>query len=129
MAITEQNKRVLYNYIYGIIKAKGCYLIRMNGIPNHIHLLVDLSPEISLSNFMRDLKRSSSLWLKENKPYFPRFDGWGKEYYAYSCSARDKEAIKTYIKNQEVHHRVYTFDEEMSRLSIANDTPDIPLPD
>lgn len=93
MTIPEESKRELYAYMYGIIKNSGCTLIRMNGIPNHIHLLVDLSSQLSLSQFMHNLKRSSSIWAKKRSDLFPDFVGWGKEYYAFSCSMGQKDAI------------------------------------
>ncbi|MBQ9467288.1 MAG: transposase [Muribaculaceae bacterium] len=55
MTIPEENKRRLYLYIYGLIQNQKCTLIRMNGIPNHIHLLIDLSVEISLKSATRCL--------------------------------------------------------------------------
>ena len=121
MTITEENKRQLYAYLYGIIKNKNCTLIRMNGIPNHIHLLVDLSPEVSLSSFMLELKRNSSLWAKSHPDLFPAFKGWGKEYYAFSCGIDQKDAIVEYIKNQETHHHQVAFDAEMQDMAKAND--------
>ena len=119
--IPEEHKRQLYAYIYGVIKNKGCTLIRMNGVPNHIHLLVDLSTDISLSEFMRELKRSSSMWIKANHDMFPYFLGWGKEYYAFSCGVEQKDNIVEYIKNQEVHHRVMGYDAEMQQITLANE--------
>ena len=121
MTLPEENKRELYAYMYGIIKNSGCTLIRMNGTPNHIHMLVDLSSEVALSQFMRGLKRSSSIWAKSHPELFPAFMGWGKEYYAFSCGVDQKDAIVEYIKNQEKHHRIYGFDDEMQSMTSAND--------
>ncbi|MBR5436931.1 MAG: IS200/IS605 family transposase [Muribaculaceae bacterium] len=120
MTISEANKRYLYAYLFGIIKNYNCTLIRMNGIANHIHLLIDLSVEISLSNFMRELKRSSSIWLKSQRELFPTFDGWGKEYYAFSCGQSQVDSIVEYIKNQETHHNVATFEDEIANMASEN---------
>lgn len=120
MTIPEASKRQLYAYMFGIIKSKRCELLRMNGIGDHIHMLVDLAPDISLSNFMRDLKRSSSLWAGQNKSLFPDFDGWSKEYYAFSCSESEKDSVVHYIIAQEDHHNVITFYDEMLRLAALN---------
>lgn len=120
MTIPEESKRELYAYMYGIIKNTGSTLIRMNGISNHIHMLVDLSAQISLSQFMHDLKRSSSIWAKSHTELFPKFKGWGKEYYAFSCGIEQKEPIVEYIKNQEVHHGAENYDQEMSNVTANN---------
>jgi REP element-mobilizing transposase RayT len=113
--ITESYKRELYAYIFGIIKAKNCKLIRINGIANHIHILVDLNPTIALSVFVQELKRSSSAWLQAS-PLFPLFEAWGHEYCAFSKSTADKTSVVEYIKNQEVHHKVKTFEDEMTDI-------------
>lgn len=122
MTIPEPNKRQLYAYIFGIIKNMHCTLIRMNGIPNHIHLLVDLSAGISLADFMREVKRNSSIWAKSNPELFPNFTGWGKEYYAFSCSVEMINNLVEYIKRQEEHHLSKPFDEEMQEIAAANDS-------
>ena len=121
MTIPEESKRELYAYMYGIIKNSGCTLIRMNGIPNHIHLLVDLSAQLSLSQFMHDLKRSSSIWVKGHPDLFPDFKGWGKEYYAFSCGVSQKDTIVEYIKSQETHHGLVTYDQEMGDITSNNE--------
>ena len=121
MTIPEQHKRELYAYIYGIIRNLNCALIRMNGIGNHIHMLINLNVEISLSQFVREIKRGSSIWLKSNE-LFPDFAGWGKEYYAFSCSVDRKDALVSYIKNQESHHQVVNFHDEMAEIARVNDS-------
>lgn len=74
-------------------------------------MLVGLSSSIALSDFVRDIKQGSSKWAKQ-QVYFPNFRGWGKEYGAFSCSIRDKDAIINYINNQRVHHRQKSFEQE-----------------
>lgn len=120
MTIPEGNKRQLYAYLYGIVKNCGCTLLRMNGIPNHVHMLIDLSPQIALSTFMHNLKRSSSLWMKTHPDLFPHFQGWGKEYYAFSCSEGNKDAIIEYIKGQEAHHSIVDYVDEMKEMATGN---------
>jgi REP element-mobilizing transposase RayT len=81
----------------------------------HIHFLSDLHPSIALADFMRDLKTSSSLWLKQNKN-FPEFDGWAEGYAALTYSYREKDIIINYINNQQEHHKIESFTEELHRL-------------
>jgi REP element-mobilizing transposase RayT len=113
--ITEEYKTELYAYIFGIIKEKNCKLIRINGIANHIHMLVDIRPTIPLSVFVQEIKRSSSSWLQKS-PLFPHFKKWGHEYCAFSKSTNDKTNVVNYIKNQEAHHKVKTFDDEITDI-------------
>ena len=111
MTIPDEASEHLYRYITAIVKSKNCIVFRINGIGNHIHLLVGLSSSIALGDLVRDIKQGSSKWAKQ-QPIFPRFRGWGKEYGAFSCSVRDKDAIINYIKNQRVHHNAKTFEQE-----------------
>ena len=95
-AITEAHEKLLYHYIWGIVKAKGGVLYRIGGMPDHLHLLVQLPPTLSLSGFMHDLKLSTHYFLREHREEFPLFEGWGKSYGALTCSARDKERVTAY---------------------------------
>ncbi len=110
--IPLQHKRLLYAYIHGIITNKKCKTTRINGIDNHLHLLFELHPTVALADLVGDIKRSSTLWLR-NKPEFPDFECWGKEYFACTVSFQDVEAVKKYIINQEEHHKKNNFEEEM----------------
>jgi REP element-mobilizing transposase RayT len=111
MTIPDETSEHMYKYITAIAKSRDCKMFRINGIGNHIHMLVGLSPSIALSDFVRDVKQGSSKWAKQ-QIYFPNFKGWGKEYGAFSCSVRDKDAIINYIKNQRVHHSQKSFEQE-----------------
>ena len=91
-------------------------MYRINGIGNHIHMLIELSPTVALSDLVRDIKQGSSKWAKQ-QVYFPQFRGWGKEYGAFSCSQREKDAIINYIINQREHHKTgSTFEHEYREM-------------
>ncbi len=112
---TVDNRPDLYQYIGGIIKEKNCHLYRINGMEEHLHIFSDLHPSISLSDYIRDIKTASSLWIKENH-IFPHFRGWSTGYCALTYANKDKNTIINYIKNQQVHHNKETFKEEYRRL-------------
>jgi REP element-mobilizing transposase RayT len=113
--IDQDNVVQLYSYITGIIKNKGCHLYRINGIENHIHLLSDIHPSIALSDFIRDIKASSSKWMQESC-LFPSFKGWADGYGAFTCSYMETGRLIEYIKSQQEHHRKKTFEEEYKML-------------
>ncbi len=115
MTIPEECKRDLYMYIYGIIRNKGGHVYRINGIGNHIHILVNIPSTLSLAQLMQSIKQSSSLWLSAN-PNFPQWEKWGKEYFADSKSYSHVPGIVNYIMGQEEHHRVKGFDDELKTL-------------
>ena len=116
MTIPDAESEQLYRYISSIVQSRSCRVLRINGIGNHVHLLVELSPTVCLSDLVRDIKQGSSKWAKRQS-CFLQFRGWGKEYGAFSCSVRDKEKIINYIINQRQHHRLKTFEDEY-RLMI-----------
>jgi len=113
--LVEKYEKELYAYILGIIKNKGCFLYRINGMEDHIHLLSDLNPSIALADYMRDIKASSSVWLKQSGK-FPHFEGWADGYAAFTCSWSDKDRVIAYIKNQKEHHKHEAFEDELRRL-------------
>lgn len=113
--IPAEHKRELYAYIYGILKNKCCKVLRINGMENHVHLLIELNPTLSLSFVVGLLKQSSSLWM-HTQPNFSRFEFWGKEYYAASVSRSDVGAVKDYIIGQEVHHTKVSFEDEFRQM-------------
>ncbi|KMQ64248.1 transposase [Chryseobacterium sp. FH2] len=105
----------LYKYIWGIVKNKNCKLYRINGMPDHIHLFTDLHPSVSLSSFVKDIKVSSNLWIKQNG-LFPDFEEWQNGYGAFTYSEREKDMIINYIKNQKEHHKNESFEVEYKNL-------------
>lgn len=115
VTIPEKYKRSLYSYIFGILQAKHCFVHRINGYGNHIHLLIDLNPAIALADLIRDVKISSNIWLKSN-PDFPNFKGWGEGYFACSIGIDDLNQCREYIIGQELHHGCCNFDVEIRRL-------------
>jgi len=108
---TDDRVKFLYQEIAGIIKNNGGYLYRINSMSDHVHLLFSMPPIITLSDFMRAIKASSSKIIK-TKEGFESFKAWGEGYAALSYSLGDKDMIVKYIINQQEHHRKVTFREE-----------------
>ncbi len=115
--LVPEHSQELYAYLIGAVKNKNCFLYRINGMENHLHILSDLHPSIALADFMRDLKASSSLWLKQSGK-FPKFEGWADGYAALTYSWRDKTMIVNYIKNQQEHHKTESFEDELRGLLL-----------
>ena len=113
-------EKALYSYIHGIIKNKNCHLYRINGMDDHIHIMSDLNPSVCLSDYVKDIKVASSMWMK-NSGLFPSFGGWQVGYGAFTYSIRERDMIINYIKNQKEHHRSESFYVEYKRLLVEND--------
>lgn len=109
--ISNQWKEELYKYITGIIRNKNQKLLIINGMPDHLHLLIGLKPDKSLSDLVRDIKNNSSNFINEKGFVKGKFS-WQEGFGAFSYSDSQLNKIINYIKNQELHHQKKSFKEE-----------------
>ena len=114
--ITESHERDLYAYILSIINNKHCHLHRINSMPDHIHMCLEIHPTISVSDIIRVIKQESSKWIKERRDWFPTFDGWGNGYAAFTYSYSERANVINYIKEQKEHHKRLSFKEEYENI-------------
>ena len=101
----------LYKYITGIIQQKGQKLLAINGMPDHIHILIGMKPTCCLSDLVREVKKSSNKFIKENKFVTGKFE-WQEGFGAFSNSHSAFSNVIRYIDNQKQHHRNNTFRDE-----------------
>lgn len=113
--INEKHEQELYKYIWGIIDKHNCKLYRINSMPDHIHIFSDLHPTIALSDYVKDIKVASSLWMKQSGKFLS-FDGWQEGYGAFTYSQKEKDRVIDYIKNQKEHHKSENYFDEYKRL-------------
>ncbi len=113
--LVAENRPELFSYIWGILKNKNCHLYRINAVDDHVHLFFSLHPSVALADLVKDVKVSSSLWIHE-KGLFPGFEGWQKNYSAFTHSARDQDVVIEYIKGQEEHHEQVSFADELRNI-------------
>ncbi len=105
-------KEDLFAYLGGIVREmKGKALI-INGMPDHVHMLAELPPTVSVAELMRVAKTNSSRWIHETRPGQSRF-AWQTGYAAFSVSRSNAASVSRYIADQEKHHRKRTFREEL----------------
>ena len=100
----------LFPYMGGIARKQKAGLLDINGTPDHIHLSVKMPATIAISKLIGDLKAQSTGWLK--KRGLEEF-AWQEGYGAFSFSRSQIDTVRRYIKNQKIHHRTKTFEEEM----------------
>ena len=101
----------VFEYMSGIITSLKHKSIIVNGVSDHVHIMVGLNPNISISDTIHDLKRSSTLFINDSHLCPGKF-GWQEGYGAYSYSRSQLDDIYKYIENQEAHHSKRTFREE-----------------
>lgn len=101
----------LYKYITGIVQNKEQKMLAINGMPNHLHFLIGMKPTCCLSDLVREVKKSSNDFIKENK-FCPLKFQWQSGFGAFSYSHSQLDNVIVYIMNQKEHHNKKTFKEE-----------------
>ncbi|MGH9603653.1 MAG: IS200/IS605 family transposase [Terriglobales bacterium] len=102
----------LFAYMGGIVRELKGKALLINGMADHMHMLVELPPALSVAEMMRVVKTNSSRWVNENRSHHARF-AWQTGYAAFSVSRSNAPAVSKYIAEQEKHHRKRSFDEEL----------------
>jgi putative transposase len=104
-----------HRYVAGICKNLGCPALIVGGPEDHVHFLCRLGKENDIASLIRDIKRDSSKWTKDQDSGHADFH-WQQGYGAFSVSPAHIAALKHYISTQEEHHRRETFQDEFRRL-------------
>lgn len=104
----------LHEYFGGTVKSLGGFPQGIGGVEDHVHLLVALRPTHCISDFMRELKKSSSIWVHETIGV--REFQWQEGYGVFSVSATARSQVNAYIANQKEHHRVKSFRDEFIEM-------------
>jgi len=86
-------------------------LLDAGGTANHVHLLISQSKNIALATLLEELKKSSSIWIKQQGHEYSKFK-WQDGYGGFSIGTLQVPALKTYLAKQKEHHRKITFQEE-----------------
>ena len=102
----------LYRYISGVCKNLNCPVIKINGVEDHIHILLQLGRTISISDLISEMKSSSSKWIKSNGPNYHDF-AWQGGFGAFSVSRLNLENAKHYLENQKQHHQTVSYKDEL----------------
>lgn len=102
--LTERLSREIYRLINAEIQKQGCDLLALDGIPDHVHLLVKFTPVITIAEFVKQIKGGSAQAINQTYPSNSPFK-WQGGYGAFSVSYWDVEEVQGYIRNQQQHHR------------------------
>ncbi len=104
----------LHEYLGGTVRGLGGIPETVGGVADHVHLLVGLKATHCLADFMRELKKASSVWVHEEIKL--KGFAWQEGYAAYTVSAPAREAVREYIARQEEHHRGKSYLEELAQM-------------
>lgn len=106
--IAKKWEEELYKYICGIVNNKNNKIYAINGMPDHIHILLSIKPDVALSDLMRDIKANSSKWINEKKFVKGKFQ-WQEGFGAFSYSQSQIDVVIKYIEQQKQHHSKKSF--------------------
>lgn len=116
--IDKSWRQELYQYMIGLIENRKHKVYAIGGTSDHIHILVSLSPKQAISELVLEIKRASSLWIKEKQFVRCQF-AWQEGFGAFSYGKSQVDHVVKYIQNQEVHHAKRSFkDEYISFLKL-----------
>jgi REP-associated tyrosine transposase len=101
-----------HRYLAGIFNSLDSPAVIVGGVEDHVHILCRLGKTIAIADMVRDVKRDSSKWIKDQQTDFH----WQRGYGAFSISPSHVATITEYIKNQSKHHRTETFQDEFRRI-------------
>ncbi len=101
----------LHAYMATVLANLKCPATLINSVEDHVHILFNLTRTVALAQAVEDVKKSSSKWIKTQGPAFGQF-AWQAGYGGFSVSQSNVPAVANYIRKQEEHHRMKTFQEE-----------------
>jgi REP element-mobilizing transposase RayT len=109
--LTKTIRPRILEYMSGIATNLGHKPIIINGVDDHVHIFLGYNPKISVSDTVKELKRSSSILINEKRFVVGKFE-WQEGYGGFSYGHSQIDNVYNYIKNQEIHHKKRTFKEE-----------------
>jgi len=109
--ISQEWRDELYKFITGIVRNQGQKLLAINGVADHIHILLNIQPNIAVSDLVRDIKANSSRWVNEKGLVRGKFR-WQEGFGAFSYSLSQLDDVIGYIQRQEEHHQKVSFKKE-----------------
>ena len=116
IATTHQHR--MFAYLGGALNGIDCPTIVVGGMPDHVHLLFVLARTLSISKVVEEVKKESSKWAKG---HIHAGFYWQSGYGAFSVSPSNVPQVRTYIENQETHHRIVTFQDEFRSLLLRHE--------
>ena len=108
----------LYAYMGGIVKNHSGSLIEIGGMPDHVHLLINLRNLEKYSSLIRDVKAHSTMWIHKKFPVLRDFE-WQEGFGSFTLHFSLVDNVRNYIQNQEKHHQSMTYEQEYLKFLEA----------
>jgi REP element-mobilizing transposase RayT len=116
--LTKEVKAKVISHIKENAKNKNIYIDTINGHTEHLHALISLTADMSISKALQLIKGESAFWINNGRITNEKFE-WADEYFAVSVSESALDKVRAYINNQEDHHAKVTFIQEYDKFISA----------
>lgn len=114
--LTRVNQDILYNYIQAMLYNKQCTPLAVNGNSNHVHIAVDVAPDLPIQRLVKEIQVNTTDFLRRDKSVFPEFVGWNLNYIALSYHKSQLDELKSHISDQFNYHQKISFEEELTSI-------------
>jgi len=113
--LKDQIRDEVISHIRANAKSKSIYIDHINGYYEHLHALISLGGKQNTSDIIQNIKGESSYWINKNKLTRLKFE-WQDDFYSVSIGMSQLDNLRKYIRNQEKHHQIVTFQEELDSI-------------
>jgi putative transposase len=121
--INPQREAELYRYIIAKANTLACIVHAIGGIEDHIHVIVSIPPTLSIADFVKKIKGSSSYHLNQPLSAAPNKFGWQEGYGVFSLGSKQLEQAVDYVSNQKTHHLNGTALASLEKATHQDDSP------
>jgi len=111
----DEFRAALHEYLGGVSKTLKCAPLRVGGVEDHVHLLARFGRTLAIADWVKELKRVSSIWIHERSSKYKAFR-WQAGHGVFSVSQSNLDRVAEYIARQQEHHRQMTFQDELREL-------------
>jgi putative transposase len=120
--VPPKHREEIHKYITGIVQERKHKMLSIFCMPDHLHLLAGIQPDMAISDLVRDIKAGSSRFINDRGLISNKFN-WQEGYGAFSYSRNQIDQVIKYILGQEEHHKKKTFCDEYTGLLREFDIP------
>lgn len=113
--LSPEIRKQVFQHIKQNAEQKGIWLDSINGYSDHVHCLISINKDQSISEVVQLIKGESSFWINKNKLTQSKFS-WQDDYWAVSVSESHLQPTRNYIFNQEEHHHKKAFTQELEEF-------------
>lgn len=113
--LNNEIRQKVFQHIRENAKVKEIHIDFINGCNDHVHCLISLGTDQTIEKIMQLIKGESSFWINKNQLCKTKFE-WQDEYFVVSVSEAKVPIVRSYIANQEEHHKTHSFDVEFEKF-------------